>query len=256
MIRTGSTADAALGGSCRHAMPDGARCPWRAFAPDSAACPRTTSASAGRFGSCSAPSWHSGCSRPNPRRPRPRRRRPSASAINPPPTGPSPSWSRPSRGSGPRKVSTPSCRPFPPGRPRSMPGAQEAWDVGGMGSAPAVLGASRYGLLIIGITNDESMANAVMVRGDAAATWLKRPARDLRRKTVPLRHAGAPGEDLSHRRVHEAGSGARQVAPLGDQLSITLRIARKPASGDRRGVSSSAWALPIRSPAWSGRGAF
>jgi NitT/TauT family transport system substrate-binding protein len=28
------------------------------------------------------------------------------------------------------------------------------------------------------------MANAVMVRGDAAATWLKRPARDLRRKTV------------------------------------------------------------------------
>jgi NitT/TauT family transport system substrate-binding protein len=53
-----------------------------------------------------------------------------------------------------------------------------------MGSAPAVLGASRYGLLTIGITNDESMSNAVMVRGDAAGMWLKRPARDLRRKTV------------------------------------------------------------------------
>ena len=53
-----------------------------------------------------------------------------------------------------------------------------------MGSAPAVLGASRYGLLTIGITNDESVANAVMVRGDAAGTWLKRPARDLRGRTV------------------------------------------------------------------------
>ena len=78
----------------------------------------------------------------------------------------------------------PELSPFPPGAPQVDAGAQEAWDVGGMGSAPAVLGASRYGLLTIGITNDESMANAVMVRGDAAATWLKRPARDLRRKTV------------------------------------------------------------------------
>jgi ABC-type nitrate/sulfonate/bicarbonate transport system substrate-binding protein len=78
----------------------------------------------------------------------------------------------------------PELLPFPSGAPQVDAGAQEAWDVGGMGSVPAVLGASRYGLLTIGITNDESMANAVMVRGDAAATWLKRPARDLRRKTV------------------------------------------------------------------------
>lgn len=78
----------------------------------------------------------------------------------------------------------PELLPFPFGAPQVDAGAQDAWDVGGMGSAPAVLGASRYGLLTIGITNDESMANAVMVRGDAAGTWLKRPARDLRRKTV------------------------------------------------------------------------
>jgi ABC-type nitrate/sulfonate/bicarbonate transport system substrate-binding protein len=78
----------------------------------------------------------------------------------------------------------PELSPFPFGAPQVDAGAQEAWDVGGMGSAPAVLGASRYGLLTIGITNHESMANAVMVRGDAAGTWLKRPARDLRRKTV------------------------------------------------------------------------
>ena len=78
----------------------------------------------------------------------------------------------------------PELLPFPFGEPQVDAGAQHAWDVGGMGSPPAVLGASRYGLLTIGISNDESMANAVMVRGDAAATWLKRPARDLRRKTV------------------------------------------------------------------------
>ena len=58
-----------------------------------------------------------------------------------------------------QEVSTPSFRPFPPGRPRSMPGAQEAWDVGGMGSAPAVLGASRYGLLTIGITSASPMTS-------------------------------------------------------------------------------------------------
>ena len=78
----------------------------------------------------------------------------------------------------------PELSPFPSGAPQVDARAQEAWDVGGMGSVPAVLGASRYGLLTIGITNDESMANAVMVRDDAAATWLRRPARDLRRKTV------------------------------------------------------------------------
>jgi NitT/TauT family transport system substrate-binding protein len=73
---------------------------------------------------------------------------------------------------------------FPYGAPQVAAGEEDRWDVGGMGSAPAVLGAVRYGLLTIGITNDESVANAVMVRGDAAATWLKRPARDLRGRTV------------------------------------------------------------------------
>ena len=78
----------------------------------------------------------------------------------------------------------PELWPFPFGAPQVEAGEKGAWDVGGMGSAPAVLGASRYGLLTVGITNDESVANAVMVRGDAAQTWLKGPARDLRGRTV------------------------------------------------------------------------
>lgn len=73
---------------------------------------------------------------------------------------------------------------FPSGAPQITAGATDAWDVGGTGSPPALAGAARYGLLTIGITNDESVTNAVMIRGDARKTWLKDPGRDIRGKTV------------------------------------------------------------------------
>src|SRR5262249_37514827 len=66
---------------------------------------------------------------------------------------------------------------FPSGAPQVDARAQGGWDVGAMGSAPAILGAARFGLLTIGVSNDESLANAVMVRGDAAGTWLRKPRR-------------------------------------------------------------------------------
>ena len=53
----------------------------------------------------------------------------------------------------------PELSPFPSGAPQVDAGAQEAWDVGGMGSAPAVLGASRYGVLTIGITSASPMTS-------------------------------------------------------------------------------------------------
>ena len=73
---------------------------------------------------------------------------------------------------------------FPSGAPQVTAGATDAWDVGGTGSAPALAGAARYGLLTIGITNDESATNAVMIRGDAKKTWLKDPARDIKGRTA------------------------------------------------------------------------
>ncbi len=73
---------------------------------------------------------------------------------------------------------------FPSGAPQVTAGATDAWDVGGTGSAPALAGAARYGLLTIGITNDESATNAVMIRGDARQTWLKVPARDIKGRTA------------------------------------------------------------------------
>ena len=52
---------------------------------------------------------------------------------------------------------------FPAGAPQVAASQAKSWDVGGTGSVPAVLGAARFGLLTIGITNDESKANVLMV---------------------------------------------------------------------------------------------
>jgi ABC-type nitrate/sulfonate/bicarbonate transport system substrate-binding protein len=60
----------------------------------------------------------------------------------------------------------PSFSVFPAGAPQVAAAQAKSWDVGGTGSVPAVLGAVRSGLLTIGITNDESKANVLMVRGD------------------------------------------------------------------------------------------
>src|SRR5215217_6109091 len=61
---------------------------------------------------------------------------------------------------------TPGFSVFPAGAPQVAAAQAKSWDVGGTGSVPAVLGAARSGLLTIGITNDESKANVLMVRGE------------------------------------------------------------------------------------------
>jgi NitT/TauT family transport system substrate-binding protein len=61
---------------------------------------------------------------------------------------------------------TPNFSTFPAGAPQIAASAAKSWDVGGTGSVPAVLGAVRFNIVTIGITNDESKANAMMVRGD------------------------------------------------------------------------------------------
>ena len=53
---------------------------------------------------------------------------------------------------------------FPSGAPQMAAAASKSWDVGGTGSAPATLGAQRFDILTIGITNDESTGNALMAR--------------------------------------------------------------------------------------------
>jgi NitT/TauT family transport system substrate-binding protein len=51
---------------------------------------------------------------------------------------------------------------FPAGAPQVAAAQARSWDIGGTGSVPAVLGAARSGLSMIGISNDESKGNALM----------------------------------------------------------------------------------------------
>ena len=64
---------------------------------------------------------------------------------------------------------------FPAGVPQIAAGASKSWDVGGTGSVPAVLGHVRFGIKTIGITNDESAANALMVSKGMADKIGKNP---------------------------------------------------------------------------------
>lgn len=60
----------------------------------------------------------------------------------------------------------PSFTTFPAGAPQIAAAQANDWDVGGTGSVPAVLGAARFGLVTVGITNDESKGNALMATND------------------------------------------------------------------------------------------
>ena len=79
----------------------------------------------------------------------------------------------------------PSFSTFPAGVPQIAASAAKSWDVGGTGSVPAVLGAVRFNLLTIGITNDESQGNALLARGDKAAQYMANPA-SMKGQTILL----------------------------------------------------------------------
>ena len=74
---------------------------------------------------------------------------------------------------------------FPAGVPQIAASASKSWDVGGTGSVPAVLGAARYNLLTIGITNDEAAGNALLATRDKAAGYAANPA-SIKGKTITL----------------------------------------------------------------------
>lgn len=65
---------------------------------------------------------------------------------------------------------------FPAGVPQIAASAAKSWDVGGTGSVPATLGAVRYNLLTIGISNDESYGNALLATAKTADGFVKNPA--------------------------------------------------------------------------------
>jgi NitT/TauT family transport system substrate-binding protein len=74
---------------------------------------------------------------------------------------------------------------FPAGVPQIAAVASKSWDVGGTGSVPAVLGHVRFGIKTIGITNDESAGNALLVRKDMADKIMKDP-KSMKGQTILL----------------------------------------------------------------------
>lgn len=79
----------------------------------------------------------------------------------------------------------PAFSTFPAGVPQIAASASGSWDVGGTGSVPAELGAARYKLLTIGLTNDESAGNALLATQDKAAGFEKNPA-SIKGQTIAL----------------------------------------------------------------------
>ncbi len=74
---------------------------------------------------------------------------------------------------------------FPAGVPQIAAAASKSWDVGGTGSVPAVLGHVRFGIKTIGVTNDESAGNALLVRKELADKITKDPA-SMKGQTIVL----------------------------------------------------------------------
>ncbi len=74
---------------------------------------------------------------------------------------------------------------YPAGLPQITAAASKAWDVGGVGAVPAVIGFVRHGIKTIGVTNDESMGNALMVRKEVADQFAKSPF-SMRGQTIAL----------------------------------------------------------------------
>ena len=74
---------------------------------------------------------------------------------------------------------------FPAGVPQIAASASKSWDVGGTGGVPAVLGHVRFGLKTIGVSNDESAGNALVVSRAAAEKFTKNPA-SIKGQTIVL----------------------------------------------------------------------
>jgi len=110
---------------------------------------------------------------------------------------------------------------FPSGAPQMAAAGSKSWDVGGTGSAPATLGAQRFDILTIGITNDESTGNAVMARKDEADAIRKNP--QLLKGKQMLLTTNSTGEYAALACLAKWGLGAKdmQIVNLNQQEIIS-----------------------------------
>ena len=152
---------------------------------------------------------------------------------------------------------------FPAGAPQVAAAQAKSWDVGGTGSVPAVLGAARFGLLTIGLTNDESKANALMVRGDKFDAIHDRSHSSSRASSIlrhdeldrRLRGAQLPEEirpRAKRRAVRQSRPGADHLAPSPRTMAISPACGRRIPTRSRKRPAPRSCA-PARMPARSCR---
>jgi ABC-type nitrate/sulfonate/bicarbonate transport system substrate-binding protein len=79
----------------------------------------------------------------------------------------------------------PTMSTFASGAPEVAAGASGSWDLGGAGNIPAVLGAARYGLLTIGIADEEATIITIMATKDKADDYAKNPSL-IKGKVIPI----------------------------------------------------------------------
>jgi NitT/TauT family transport system substrate-binding protein len=106
----------------------------------------------------------------------------------------------------------PSYSTFPAGAPQVAAAAASSWDVGATGSVPAVLGAARYDILTIGMTNDESATNALMVTEAKAAEYAKNP-KAIKGQQILLT-ANSTGEYATVACLRKFGLSESDVTPV------------------------------------------
>lgn len=75
---------------------------------------------------------------------------------------------------------------YPAGAQQIAGAPSKSWDVGGTGSPPAVLGAQRYEIITIGLTNDESDANGIIARKDKVAAIKANAAKEVKGQQILL----------------------------------------------------------------------
>jgi len=79
----------------------------------------------------------------------------------------------------------PTMSTFASGAPEVAAGASGSWDLGGAGDIPAVLGAARYGLMTIGIADEEAAIITIMATKDKADEYVKNPSL-IKGKVIPV----------------------------------------------------------------------
>ena len=98
---------------------------------------------------------------------------------------------------------------FPAGVPQMAASASKSWDVGSAGSVPSILGFQRFGILLIGISNDESAANDLMVTKAAAAEYKKNP-KAIKGQSIALT-ANSTGDYAVQSCLKKFGVGKNEV---------------------------------------------